>query len=492
VTSTEITEAITALRTLLNMRYLAQSTSMNAIIIRDTPDRIAIAEKIIEDLDKAKPEVLVDATVLEVDRNMLRQLGIIPPAGSFLTFTGGDEDGVTSIRNLSSINSGSFSINIAPTTANFLASNGKTKLVQNPRVRATDGKLASIRIGSQVPIASGTFQPTFAGATGTPVVNFQFVDVGVNLDLTPRVLLNREVSMTVMVQVRALAGDRDVGGVTQPVLTNRQVQHEIRLAEGETNLLGGIINDTESTSLQGIPGLKNIPILKYFFSQERKTREQTEIIVMLTPHILRMPNIQQANLRGLNTGSETIPRLRGNSGIRGQGPTGQASTTPATPATTPAAPPPAPASPIPPPQPLPQSNSTAAFSPSPITLPANGTATINIVGNGNDFLNVDLTLMFEPGAFNIKEVREGGFLSRDGQIVAFVQRIESESGTIRVSLERPPGSAPVSGTGNLVTLVVERGSRPGPSTLRIADFRIRDAQQNAAAGKTAEVSISAP
>ena len=101
-------------------------------------------------------------------------------------------------------------------------------------------------------------------------MNFQFVDVGVNLDITPRVMLNREVSMTVMVQVRALAGDRMIGGVLQPVFTNRQVQHEIRLAEGETNILGGIITDVEATSLTGIPGLKDIPILKYLFAQERK------------------------------------------------------------------------------------------------------------------------------------------------------------------------------------------------------------------------------
>ena len=281
VTSTEITEAITALRTLLNMRYLAQSTSMNAIIVRDTADRIAIAEKIIEDLDKAKPEVLVDATVLEVDRNMLRQLGILPPQGTALTFTGGNTttttggttttstSNTTTLRGLSQINSGSFSITIPPTTAQFLAQNSKTKLVQNPSIRATDGKLASIRIGSQIPIASGSFQPAFVGATGTPVVNFQFVDVGVNLDITPRVMLNHEVSMTVMVQVRALAGDRNVGGVTQPVLTNRQVQHEIRLTEGETNILGGIITDTEATSLNGLPGLKNIPI---FDTSSRRSR----------------------------------------------------------------------------------------------------------------------------------------------------------------------------------------------------------------------------
>src|SRR3989442_15062029 len=298
VTATELTEAITTLRTLLNMRYLMSSTAMNAIIVRDPADRVAIAEKIIEDLDKAKPEVLVEATIMEVDRSTLRQLGILPPQGTAVTTTGGTGGTGTSTGTSFPLNrlprsSASFSLTIPPTTAQFLATSTNTRLLQNPRIRATDGKLASIRIGSQVPIASGSFQPAFVGATGTPVVNFQFVDVGVNLDITPRVLLNHEISMTVMVQVRALAGDRTIAGVTQPVLTNRQVQHEIRLVEGETNILGGIITDTEAVSLNGIPGLKDIPILKYLFAQERKTRDSTEIIIMLTPHIVRMPALTE-------------------------------------------------------------------------------------------------------------------------------------------------------------------------------------------------------
>ncbi len=501
VTATEITEAITALRTLLNMRYLAQSTAMNAIIIRDTVDRIAIAEKIIEDLDKAKPEVVVDATILEVDRNTLRQLGILPPQGTNLAFTapgsapaaGGAGAAAAAnnsvrLRDTGAINSSNFSFVIPETAASFLATASNTRLVQNPRVRATDGKLATIRIGSQVPIASGSFQPAFVGATGTPVVNFQFVDVGVNLDITPRVLLNREISMNVTVQVRALAGDRNIGGVTQPVLTNRQVQHEIRLAEGETNILGGIITDSEATSLSGIPGLKNIPGLKYLFSQERKTRDSTEIIIMLTPHIVRMPNISETNMRGLYTGSETIPRLRSNPAASGSGPQPAAPQPPAAPAP---APQPA-AAPAPAGQPLRSTNSTVAFSPTPVTLAPAGATTVNIVGNGNDFFGVDLVLSFEPGAFTIREIREGGFLSRDGQIVAFVQRLETESGSVRISIERPPGAPPVSGTGNLATLSLERGSRSGDSTLRITDFRVRDPQQNAAVGKPAEVRVTAP
>ena len=510
VTSTELTEAITTLRTLLNMRYLMSSTAMNAIIVRDTADRVAIAEKIIEDLDKAKPEVLVEATIMEVDRSTLRQLGILPPQGTAVVTTGGTGGTGTSTGTAFPLDrlprsNGAFSLTIPPTTAQFLATSTNTRLLQNPRIRATDGKLASIRIGSQVPIASGSFQPAFVGATGTPVVNFQFVDVGVNLDITPRVLLNHEVSMTVMVQVRAVAGDRNVGGVTQPVLTNRQVQHEIRLAEGETNILGGIITDTEATSLNGLPGLKNIPILRYFFSQEQKSRDSTEIIIMLTPHILRMPNISAGNLRGLYTGSETIPRLRASPAVPAIGPPSPTPGTPAPgappapqppPGQPPAATPPPAGAPAAPPNTQPQAqrqtNSTVMFAPSPLTLPATGTETLIIIGNGMDFFGVDLTLSFEPGAVNIREIRDGGFLSRDGQIVAFVQRMETESGTVRISVERPPGAAAVSGTGNLVTLVLARGMRAGDSTIRITDFRIRDPQQNVAIGQPAEVRVLAP
>jgi hypothetical protein len=238
--------------------------------------------------------------------------------------------------------------------------------------------------------------------------------------------------------------------------------------------------------------------------QEQKTRDQTEIIVMLTPHILRMPDITRENMQALYTGSETIPRLRQMPNVPATGsPAPQGGVpTPAPPATAPAAPaaPPAPAAPSPtpaaPPNPQPQAlrqtNSTIMFSPSPVPLPPNGTATLNVIGTGNDFYGADLTLAFEPGAIDVREVREGGFLSRDGQIVAFVQNLQTESGMLHISLERPPGAPPISGTGNLVTLVLARGMRPGDSTIRVTDFRVRDPQQNEAVGQPAEVRVIAP
>ncbi|MBI4472659.1 MAG: hypothetical protein HY646_08330 [Acidobacteria bacterium] len=491
ITSTEITEAITALRTILNMRFLAQVTAMNAIIVRDTPDRIAIAEKIIADIDKSKAEVIVEATVMEVDRNQLRELGILPPRETALTFTTPGTSGATAsnavpLRNFEAINTQNFSINIPQSVVKFLASSSTAKLVQNPRIRATDGKVAQLRIGSRVPVPSGSFQPAFVGATGTPVVQFQYLDIGVNLDITPRVLLNRDIAMTVSVVVSAVAGDRDVGGAILPVITNRQVTHEIRLVEGETNMLGGIITDTESTTLTGIPGLKDIPILKYLFAQERKSRDQAEIIVMLTPHIVRMPKITEINMRGLPTGTELNPRLR-------TPPDPNAPQAPPVqrPSSVPGVTRPTPPTPAPEPQPPQPTNATVTFTPAPVTLTATPTP-VNIVLTGENIFGVDLTLSFDPGTIRIQEVRDGGFLSSDGQIIAVVQRIETDNGMARISLERPPGAPAISGSGNVVTLMLARGTQSGESTLRITDFSIRDARQTVMVGKPAEVRVSVP
>ena len=202
-------------------------------------------------------------------------------------------------------------------------------------------------------------------------------------------------------------------------------------------------------------------------------------------------------MRGVNTGSETIPRLRST-----LVPTGSllpatppaAAPTPApvpAPANPPAAQPPA-TPPNAPPQALRTTNSTVAFVPSPITLPQTGTAAVNIAGNGTDFYGVDLTLQFEPGAFNIRDIRDGGLMSRDGQIVSLVQRTDTDTGTVHISLERPPGATPVSGTGNIATLVLERSAKQGNSTLRITEFHVRDAQQNVSNGTGTEVTVQVP
>src|SRR5262249_36506528 len=161
------------------MSFIAQSSSMNAILVRDTPDKVAIAEQIISDIDKAKPEVIVEATVLEVDRNTLQQLGILPPSTSTITFipprpppNKAPTSHALKIGHLVPINSFNFSITLPPSVAQFLATNSKAKLLQNPQIRATDNKQAQLRIGSRVPVAQGAIQPTIGGVATNAVVQF--------------------------------------------------------------------------------------------------------------------------------------------------------------------------------------------------------------------------------------------------------------------------------------------------------------------------------
>jgi general secretion pathway protein D len=494
VNPTDITEAITAIRTLLNMRFIAQSTSMNAIILRDTPDKVAIAEKIIDDIDKGKAEVLVEATVLEVDRNQLRELGILPPQGTTVGFDSGAAaaagDGgaavgrnQVSIRDLDGINSGSFNLVIPDTVVRFLAGSSNTRLVQNPSIRATDGKLAQIRIGSRVPVASGSFQPAFVGATGTPVVQFQYIDVGVNLDITPRVLLNREVAMTVIVQVQATAGNSIIGGVSLPVFTNRSIQHEIRLREGETNILGGLITDTQTTAMSGIPGLSKIPILKHLFSTESNQRDQTEIIILLTPHILRMPDISASNLNGILVGTEVDTRLMG---VPGRAPESTPKPEPPTLDPVPAGP----ESDGPAPEAIATSDAVS-FEPAQLTLQPGVPTDIELRIDSASMTGADLVLTFDPGLVAVSGIMDGGFLSRDVTGVALLQNIDSERGTVIVSLERPERSAPISGDGSILKLRLE-GLRSGVSVLRVTEFQVRADGSQTRTGKLAEVQITVP
>ncbi len=480
VNPTDITEAITAIRTLLNVRFIAQSTSMNAIIIRDTPGRVAIAEKIIDDIDKSKPEVLVEATVLEVDRNTLRELGILPPQGTSVGLTGGDEataaDTQVNLRDLNNLNSGSFNIVIPDSVARFLESDNRTRLVQNPTVRATDGQLATIRIGSRVPVASGSFQPAFVGATGTPVVQFQYIDVGVNMDITPRVLLNREITMQVVVQVQATAGNNIISGVSLPVFTNREITHEIRLSEGETNILGGLITDTESVTSSGIPGLKRIPILGRLFSTETAQRDQTEIIVLLTPHIVKMPDLSDRNLRGLMVGTETNTRFVGLPGAATE-------TTRPVGAILPTVPEPA--------ADLEIGNDRITFDVPVVILEAGGQTQLGVMIDTPDMTGADFTIEFDPTRVALRQISDGGFLSQDGGSIALVQNIDHEQGRAVVTVERPNQANPIAGQGRVLEVTLEVLSG-GTSALRFSDIVIRSPGTAPRAAESTEIQVTTP
>jgi general secretion pathway protein D len=318
ITPQDLTEVVTAIRTLLETRRIQQVNSMNAIIIRDTPDRVAIAEKIIRDVDKAKPEVVVDVAVLEVRRDKARQLGLAigsPGLQVPITFTpGGDTESSTiPLNRLDNVGTPDFSITLPGAQLNALLTDSHTRILQRPEIRASDGMRATLRIGDRVPVATGAYQPGVAGQTVSAIVNtqFQYQDVGVNMDITPKVHQNQEITLKVRVEVSAVTQTAEpVPGVRQPVISQRVIEHDIRLREGEMSILAGILQSGSTNGVSGIPGLSQIPLLKYLFSNVSDTIAEDEVLIVLRPHTVRLPGITPLNLRAIDVGTEGDVRLR--------------------------------------------------------------------------------------------------------------------------------------------------------------------------------------
>jgi general secretion pathway protein D len=495
--ATDLAETITMLRLLLTLSKVAQITAQNAIVIRDSPAKIAMAEKILQSIDKAKPEVLIEVAVLEVDRTYDRTLGVTPPAGTSITFQNGTTTSGTgstatttanstvSIKGLDKIGSGNFFVNIPSTSVDFLYKQTHARVLQNPSLRAADGKPAKLRIGTKQPVAQGSFQPTFSGNVGgTPVVNFTTIDVGVNLDMTPRVMLNRDIAMTVKVAVNAIAGFENFSGIRYPVLTNREIEHDIRLKEGESSVIGGIITDADSVSVTGLPGAAKIPLIRYLFSSEGKQRTESEIIVVITPHIVRLPEYLEDDFGSIALmGAGNSPRFLGRP-IQLLGDTPLTSKT-AKPASsqqagvglTPASPnqtgtAPAPSTPQP-------AGRLAFVKLAPSSTEVASGSRIRVaasIENAQNAYALSFNLAFNPKVLKLVEIENGGFLSNDGKIIALAPRIENETGQAVVSMTRPPESSGVSGNGILLHLVFEAVA-PGISPISFTQANVRDLAQ---------------
>ena len=364
-------------------------------MVRGTPDQIALAEKLVGDLDKARPEVIVEVAIMQVSRDKTRNLGISPPTsatvalqnnlntttstGTGTSTTGTSTSGTANqinLNRLGNLNATDFTVTIPAATATALFGDSSTKIIQNPQIRAVDGQKASLKIGDRIPIATGSFQPGIGGVGINPLVNtqFQYTDVGVNIDITPKVHAGREVTLKILMDISSVTGQSNIGGISQPVIGQRKIEHEIRLKEGEVNILGGILEDQDIKSLNGIPGLAQIPILKYFFAQSNVEHKENEIVFALIPHIIRSRDVTDLNEKALEVGTASAIELRRAS----------------------QAPPPVPANdaapaaaqapmPVPPAQPAPQTTAGTAsfvFDPANMTQAQGSTFAVNVLMRG--------------------------------------------------------------------------------------------------------------
>src|SRR6202007_2301106 len=230
------------------------------------------------------------------------------------TSTGGSTgaNGGINLNRIGSLNWTDFTITIPGITASAIIGDSNTKIIQNPQIRALDGQKATLKIGDRVPVATGSFQPGIGGVGINPLVNtqFQYLDVGVNIDITPRVHAGREVTLKVAMDISSVTGQSNIGGISQPLIGQRKVEHEIRLKEGEVNLLRGMIEKDQTQSISGLPILAQIPFRKYFFGQDTRDHRENELVFALIPHIVRGPDVNDSNQRLIDVGTANALQLR--------------------------------------------------------------------------------------------------------------------------------------------------------------------------------------
>jgi general secretion pathway protein D len=441
---------------------------------------------------------------MQVSKDRSRTLGLSPPTSATITLqdnintttttttttgtttptTGTGTSGIN-LNTLGSLNATNFQVVIPSANLSAVMNNSDTKLLQNPQIRALDGQKASLKIGDRVPVATGSFQPGIGGVGINPLVNtqFQYLDVGVNIEITPHVHSNGEVTLKISMDVSAVTGQSNIGGISQPIIGQRKIEHEIRLRDGEANLLGGIMEDQQTKSLAGIPGLAQIPILRYLFGQTTQDHSENEIIFAIVPHIIRGTEVSEINQRAIDIGTSTTIELRHSS--RPQAAPAQAPSQPATPSIQPA-----PTTQPPAPNAAPTGTASFLFDPPTIQAAKGGTFMVNLLLSGaQNVHSVPVQLNYDPKMLQLVNVSNGGFLSQDGQIVTLAHREDEMVGQSQITASRPPGVGGVSGQGAVVTLTFQ-AKTDGQTPLTITRGGARDPGLQAITVNGAQASVT--
>jgi general secretion pathway protein D len=312
-TPAELQQAAATLKAILDINRIQITPEQRSLTLRGTPDQMVLAQKLLQDIDKPRSEVMIEVAVLEVTRGRIRTLGVNPPTSVSAsiqptgTSTASSTNSVFTLNSLSSLTSNDVLLSVPNASLSALMSDSNTKVLQKPQLRAMDSEKATLKIGDRIPIATGSYQSGISNGVNT---QFTYIDVGVNIDIVPYIHANREVTLKISFEISSVTGEQTIDGVTQPTIGQRRIEHQARLADGEVNLIGGILQDSESKSLSGYPWLTKIPILKYLFGQENKNLEKSEIVFAITPHIIRSNEINDDNQKEVDIGTANAVEYR--------------------------------------------------------------------------------------------------------------------------------------------------------------------------------------
>ena len=312
LSNADLTETIDMLRVVVDLRRVAPITATNAISIKDTPERVTAAAKLISAIDKARAEVIIDVELLEVDRRKLREYGLqiaspgspVSPGIDGSVSISQEDMTVETLRNLTQADV--FLAGMPSLFYRLLKRDQSTRTLASPRLRTSEGMPAAASFGERVPIPVTTFSPIATGGVNLqPITSFAYENIGVDIDITPRIHHNEDVSLTIRTRISNISGS---GFGDLPTFGNREITTTLRLRDGETNMLAGLIRDDERVVLEGVPGLSDLPLIGRLFAHRRIDTQETDILLTITPHIVRVLDIDEADLQPFRIGRDSSVR----------------------------------------------------------------------------------------------------------------------------------------------------------------------------------------
>lgn len=317
LSNADVKDVNNMLRTLIEARRLAINEQLNSIVIRDTADKVAIAERLIAANDKAKAEVLIDVELIQIDSTKTREFGTSLSSYSYTptldaTKVGGTDKGSIPLPRLGDISRSMWSMVLPTVTVNLIKSAGEAETLAQPQLRITEREKASLVIGDQVPIPTTSFNTSqTVGGNIVPITAYQYKDVGIKIDIEPKVHHNNEVTLKLKVELSEKLPQQNEQ--TQPSFGTRTIDSTIRLKNGETSLLAGLFKYNRSENQTGVPWLSDLPVIGSIFGNRSRELRKTDLVLTLTPHIIRNPDITEEDLAPLWVGTENRVTIFGNS-----------------------------------------------------------------------------------------------------------------------------------------------------------------------------------
>ena len=460
----------------------------NTITVRASANIVQIIARVIETNDNPRAEIVIDVQILEVNRSRAKQFGIdlstyaVGAVFSPETDPRGREDaaGLLTTFNLNTVTRGispaDFYLSVPAAVDRFLESDSETRLIAKPQLRGAEGQQINLNLGDQIPVPSTVFTPVASGgANVNPLTSFTYKDVGVNVQVTPRVTFEGDIVLDLLVENSTRGQDVNIADVNLPSFGSRRVQTRLRLRDGESNLLAGLLREEERTSLRGVPGLLRLPILRSLFAANDTEVRQTDIIMLLTPRIVRTQELSLQDVSPIFIGSQQSLGLGGPPPLIA--PTVDADAVPGT--TGQAAPP----------QSAPTGAGVVVVPPGSSAVP--GTTTVQSTAGaavppvaaggrlllstpGEDFRvgggpytvavsmadssqvsSVSLTISFNPSVLRVRTVQEGSFLRAGGVTAAFTQQVDATTGRVDIAIVRSNDPTGVAGTGLLAAILFD-------------------------------------